>query len=185
MDFINILKKYSDYVIVSGYVSILLGRTRSSEDVDLLIPNMNFETFNLLFNDLVKEGFECANTMNIQEAFDMWHQHAIRFIKKGSFLPNMEFKMILNDIQKYALDNKVKVVFGDNFLYISSLELQIPFKLSLISDIDLNEVSSDKDFEDAKHVYDYFKEDLNMERLLYFVRLLKVESKFDMLIGEK
>jgi len=28
VDFINILKKYMDYVVVSGYVSILFGRSR-------------------------------------------------------------------------------------------------------------------------------------------------------------
>ena len=35
IDFINILKKYMDYVIVSGYVSILFGRSRGTEDIDL------------------------------------------------------------------------------------------------------------------------------------------------------
>lgn len=40
IDFIKILKNYSDYVIVSGYVSILLGRARSSEDIDVIIPKM-------------------------------------------------------------------------------------------------------------------------------------------------
>lgn len=36
LDFISILEKYVGYVVVSGYVSILLGRSRSSEDVDFL-----------------------------------------------------------------------------------------------------------------------------------------------------
>ncbi len=35
--FIKILNKYTDYVIISGYVSILLGRSRSTEDVDVFI----------------------------------------------------------------------------------------------------------------------------------------------------
>ena len=41
--FVDILEKYTDYVIVSGYVSILLGRTRATEDIDLLIPALNIE----------------------------------------------------------------------------------------------------------------------------------------------
>jgi len=38
---------------VSGYVSILLGRTRATEDVDLLVPKMHFNGFKLLFEDLL------------------------------------------------------------------------------------------------------------------------------------
>ena len=41
IEFVNILEKHVGYVIVSGYVSILLGRARASEDVDLLVPEMN------------------------------------------------------------------------------------------------------------------------------------------------
>lgn len=32
IEFLQILEKYADYVIISGYVSILLGRTRATED---------------------------------------------------------------------------------------------------------------------------------------------------------
>ena len=37
LEFIKILEKHVDYVIISGYVSILLGRSRSTEDIDLFI----------------------------------------------------------------------------------------------------------------------------------------------------
>jgi len=59
-------------------------------------------------------------------------------------------------------------------LYISPLELQIAYKLSIISKGDFEEISSDKDFEDAKHIYEYFKDKLNKERLLYYINMLKV-----------
>jgi len=35
LDFIRILEKHVNYVLVHGYVSILLGRARASEDVDI------------------------------------------------------------------------------------------------------------------------------------------------------
>ena len=35
LDFCNLLERY---VLVSRYVSILLGRSRATEDIDLLIP---------------------------------------------------------------------------------------------------------------------------------------------------
>ncbi|MBU2634051.1 MAG: hypothetical protein KJ674_02295 [Nanoarchaeota archaeon] len=41
LKFIKILEKHTSYVIVSGYVSILLGRTRATEDVDVFIKELN------------------------------------------------------------------------------------------------------------------------------------------------
>jgi hypothetical protein len=35
---LDILTYHSPYAIVSGYVAILFGRTRTTEDVDLLMP---------------------------------------------------------------------------------------------------------------------------------------------------
>jgi len=37
LNFVKILEKYTDYIIVSGYVSIILGRARATEDVDVFI----------------------------------------------------------------------------------------------------------------------------------------------------
>ncbi len=176
IDFINLLEKYTSYVIVSGYVSIVLGRTRASEDVDLLIPRMDFEKFKNVFEDLDKNNFECANTSDIKEAFEMWHEHAIRFYRKGMPLPTMEVKMITNKIQEDALKDRIKLILKNKTLYISPLELQIAYKLSLISQGDFEEVSSDKDFEDAKHIYEYFKDNLNKEKLSYYIELFKVQG---------
>ena len=175
--FANILEKHTSNVIVSGYVSILLGRSRASEDIDLLIPKMEFSKFLVLFNDLISKGYECANTSNPKEAFDMFHEHTIRFYKKIP-IPNIEFKLITNSIQKTAFENRIKVTLGNKVLFISPLELQIAYKLSLISPGDFEEISSDKDFEDAKHLYELFKDKLNKDKLLYYVKLLKMEDKF-------
>jgi hypothetical protein len=177
IDFIKILDKNEiKYVIVSGYVSIVLGRTRASEDVDLLIPKINFDEFCKIFNSLKDNNFECLNTYIIKEAFEEWHDYAIRFSRIGRPTPNMEFKMITNKIQEEAFEKKIKLFFGDNLLYISPLELQIAYKLSIIGKGDFEEISSDKDFEDAKHIYEYFKDKLNKERLSYYIHLLKAEE---------
>ena len=93
-------------------------------------------------------------------------------------VPHMEFKKIINDIQKEALNGKLMVVLDKDTtnLYISPLELQIAYKLSLISKGDFEEISSDKDFEDAKHLYTYFRDGLNMKKLIYYVNLFKVQE---------
>ena len=180
IDFVNILTKYSDYVIVSGYVSILLGRTRASEDVDLLIPDMKFSQFDKLFKDLMGEGYECANSSISEDAFEMWNEHAIRFYK-GEPLPNIEFKKITNDIQRESFDNKIRVLLKDEELFISPIELQIAYKLSLISQGDFEEISSDKDFEDAKHLYEIFHDKINKDKLIHFIKKLNVLKEFEWL----
>ena len=43
------------------------------------------------------------------------------------------------------------------------------------------EIKLDKDFEDAKHLYELFKDKLNKEKLLYFINLLKVQDKWEYL----
>jgi RecA-family ATPase len=41
LSFIRILEKYFEYVVVAGYVSILFGRSRATEDIDILIREAN------------------------------------------------------------------------------------------------------------------------------------------------
>lgn len=56
-DFISIIEKYVDYVIISGYVSILLGRSRATEDVDIFIKKIPKEKFIEMYEDLIEIVF--------------------------------------------------------------------------------------------------------------------------------
>ena len=76
IDFCNLL---DDYVLVSGYVSIIFGRSRGTEDVDLLIPEMNSEEFKKLWKKVYENGFECVNTENPKEAFVLFKEHNINW----------------------------------------------------------------------------------------------------------
>ncbi len=169
LDFVSFLK---DYVVVSGYVSILLGRSRATEDIDLLIPKMSFLDFERLWEKLNEEHFECLNTSEVKKAYKMLEEFAIRFSRKGTAIPNMEFKMISNNLHKYSFNKKIKVIIKDKILYISPLEMQIAYKLLL---------GSDKDLEDAKHIYELFKEKLDKEELTSLINKLKVKNKFDII----
>lgn len=184
IDFTDILKKYADYVIVSGYVSILLGRTRASEDIDLLVSEMPYNKFKEMFEDFDKNGFICMNTYNSKEAYEILDEHAIRFFR-GVPVPNIEFKKITKEIQKEAYENRLKVMLKNKILFISPLELQIAYKLSLISKKYFKNAGSDKDFEDAKHLYEIFKEKLNKEQLVKYVKLFRVEDIWRVLKDEK
>lgn len=177
IDFINILEKKTEYVIVSGYVSILLGRYRNTEDVDLLIPKMSFEKFKDIFICLDAQGYECANTSIPQDAYEMLKEHAIRFFKKGKPVPNIEFKIIKRDTDTYSFENRIKVLLKDKILFIGPLEMQIAYKLLLAADGTDEELQSDKDIEDARFVYKLYEDKINKSELDVLINKLKVKNK--------
>jgi hypothetical protein len=45
LSFIRILEKYFEYVVVAGYVSILFGRSRATEDINILIKEADKKSF--------------------------------------------------------------------------------------------------------------------------------------------
>ena len=178
LDFLSILiKNKVDYVIVSGYVSIVLGRSRATEDVDLLVPEMSFSDFNSLFSQLSQKDYECANTTKPEEAYNFMKEHAIRFYKKGNPIPNIEFKLIKNDLDRYSFGNRIRLIIGKKQMFISPLELHVAFKLLLAADGTEEELASDKDIEDARFIYQLFKDKLNKEVLTTFIDKLKVRNK--------
>jgi len=170
-----------DYVIVSGYVSILLGRSRATEDIDLLIPKMSYNEFEKLWMQFEKNGFECMNTSKIQGAFKMLNEHAIRFFKKGRPIPNIEFKIIKTDLDKYSFEKKIKVTIKNKSFLISPLELQIAYKLFLATEGTDKDLKVDKDIEDARHLYKLFKEKINKDEFLVFINKLNVKKKLKFL----
>ena len=170
IDFCSVLNKTNiKYVIISGYVSILFGRNRASEDVDLFIEPLSYPDFKELWKILQKD-FECINISNSKEAYYDYLKKdtAIRFSRKEEYIPNMELKFTKLDIDNFCLNNKVKVIINNKSIYISPIELQIAFKLFL---------SSEKDIEDAKYLYHIFKENLNNASLEDFFRKLKIDKK--------
>lgn len=177
INFAGILEKYTSYVVVSGYVSILLGRSRATEDIDLLVPKISFDKFSALFKELLDSGYECANTSNVNDAYEMWDDFAVRFFKIGEPRPNIEFKMIKTDLDRYSFDNRIKVIIENKIFFISPLEMQIPFKLFLAADGTDEELISDKDIEDARHIYQLFKDKINKDEMFRIIDMLKVRKR--------
>ncbi len=169
--FVKILNRLDiDYVIISGYIAILFGRSRNTEDVDLFIEEMPLGKFKRFWRELEKQGFECINASNLESAFDDYLKEmlAIRFAVKGTFEPNFEVKFPKTDLNKYSLKNKIFIEIGNEKINTSKMELQIVFKLYL---------GSDKDIEDAIHLWQMFKGKLNLELFNRFVKKLKVEDR--------
>lgn len=171
LDFTRILeKKKIRFVLISGYVTILFGRNRTSEDIDMFVEQLDFARFNDVWNHLIKK-FECINTNDGDEAY---HEYlakgcSLRFSKKGSFIPNIEFKFPKIDLDTWTLVERKTVLLNKKQLFISPLELQIPYKLFL---------GGEKDIEDAKYLYSLTKEHLKVTLLQEFNKKLKTTNVF-------
>ena len=177
--FVKILDNLKiDYVIVSGYIAILFGRSRHTEDVDLFVEEMLFEKFKQFWRELDKGGFACLNTSSAEEAYNGYlkEMFAVRFAEKGMIQPNFELKFPKTKYNLYSLKNKIEVILNNEKLMTSEIELQIAFKLNL---------GSDKDFEDARHLYNIFKEQLDMNLLRRQVSELKVERQAEKVLWKK
>lgn len=168
LDFVKILEKYARYVIVNGYVSILFGRSRATEDIDILVERKDLTSF---FKTLDKKSYWLINT-EADEVNEMLYESAVRVAKKGSVIPNFEIKFAKTRIDELALNNRVKLCFGKRKLYISPIDLQIVYKLFL---------GSEKDIEDARHIFNLFVDYLDLNRIHSLAKDLKVESKLKLL----
>lgn len=166
--FVKILDNYFKYVIISGYVAILFGRNRSS--IDVFIEKKDFDTFKK-FWDEVKRNYECINTNDPKEAYDVYLSDNIplRFSRKNEFIPNVELKFPKSKLDDWTLSERKKVLINEYVLYISPLELEIPYKLYL---------GSQKDIEDARFLYRFFENHLNYDVLQQFNQKLKTRELF-------
>jgi len=155
---------------VSGYVAILFGRNRASEDVDIIIEKPDYGNFKKLWDEINKK-YECINAFSSEEAYNEYlsNNTPIRFSKKNEFIPNFEIKFPKIELDNWTIKERKKVIINSYELFIAPIELEIPYKLFL---------GSDKYIEDAKFLYNLFKDALDMEILNEFNQKLKTEKLF-------
>ena len=158
MDFIKILDKHTKYVIISGYVSILFGRTRGTEDIDVIIEKMERERFGKLYEELKSKGFYCLNADKLDDIHEQLSEKtAVRFAKKGQVIPNIEVKFAKTLLDNETLKENLKVIMPFGTLAVSQIEQQIAFKRYALK--------SEKDIEDAEHLEMIFKDHIDKEKL--------------------
>ncbi|MBN2014387.1 MAG: hypothetical protein JW778_04335 [Candidatus Altiarchaeota archaeon] len=154
-DFTKILEKHCKYIIVSGFVAIAHGRSRGTEDIDVVIERITREEFTELYHDLEKGGFECIQPGKPEKVYDEYltENSSIRFVKKGKFIPEMELKLAKDALDEYQLKTRTKIPLTGLDVYFSSIEANIAFKEE--------HLKSDKDLEDAKHLRIIYSEKLD------------------------
>ncbi len=162
---LDILSKSCNYVIVSGYVSILFGRPRGTEDIDILIGEITKEEFFKLYGTLLDEGYWCLNAESPQLVHAYIEEHTpIRIAERGKIFPNIELQVAKSTLEKHVLEHPLHVHIGDETIKISGIEYQILYKKEILA--------TPKDVEDAVFLEEIFTGHLQQEKFMQFEQLL-------------
>lgn len=167
LDSINI-----DHVFVSGYLAILTGRSRATEDIDVLLEKTTSEKISQLVARLQDNGF-WGPAMPLEEMETMLNDN-IWIARENEMVPHLEVKFADDEYDRASLTNKIeaKMKRAEATLPIGPLELQIAYILFL---------GTTKDFEDATHLYYLFEENLSIPELQRWISKLDVEEEYERL----
>jgi len=145
-DFCKIIEKHTDYIIVSGFLAVASGRPRGTEDIDMIIPRINFDKFEKLHKDLIKSGFVCMQSGNPKNIYKLYLKDnlSVRYTYKDKPLPEMEIKFAKDALDEYQLKTKTKLKLTGLDVWFGSINMNIAFKEEYLK--------SEKDLEDARHL---------------------------------
>jgi hypothetical protein len=156
-EFCAIVDKHVKYIICSGFVAIAHGRTRGTEDIDMIIERMSKEDFIKMHKEFVDKGFECIQSDNAEVLFENYLGRGIsvRYVWKseGHFPPEMEVKFAKDKLDKEQINSRTKFPLTHLDVYFSSIEGNIAFKEEFLG--------TQKDLEDARHLRIIYAEDIS------------------------
>ncbi|NPA96434.1 MAG: hypothetical protein GXO32_02385 [Crenarchaeota archaeon] len=161
------------YAYVAGYIAILFGRNRRSDDVDVL-ADVDEVTFVELCKEARRRGFELMqgdieSESSVKAVYQNYLREGlgVRFVLSNTAIPSIEFKKPATRIHRIAIDRSVVVVInGRHQLRISPIELQIAYKLKL---------GSDKDIGDAVYLATIFGRRMDINELCKWCKILGVD----------
>ena len=166
IDFCSILDKYCKYIIVSGFVAISSGRTRGTEDIDVIIQRIRKETFAKLHNELIKNSFVCMQSESTDEIYDYLKDNiCVRYTRKDKPLPEMELKFAKDELDNYQLITRTKLPLTGLDLWFGSINMNIAFKEEYLK--------SDKDLEDAKHLRTVYEDQIDEKEINKIKQMIK------------
>lgn len=169
-----------EYVVVSGYVTILTGRSRATEDVDVVLERLSETELADLADRLDVAGY-WGMAMPLEQLGDMLLDgERLRIAEEDEIFPNFEVWLASTNVDREALRTAITAEIGEHELSISSIELRIAYKLRLAKDA---ESIDGKDFEDALHLYLTFRDRFNADRLEQYVERFDVEDYYAELEG--
>lgn len=165
-----------EYAAVSGYVAVLFGRARATEDIDVIVERVDAETADEVASTLRDRGL-WGTTMPLDRLYDtLVDGLPFRIAEDDHLVPNVELKFPTDEYDRTSLNDATTVRLADRELRIGGLELQIAYKLGM---------GARKDFEDALHLYRTVEGNLNVRKLEGYVQQLGVEDEYDKLRGTR
>lgn len=158
IDFCRVLEKFCEYIVVSGFVVIASGRTRGTEDIDVIIQKIGKDTFTKLHNALTKKSFVCVQSDDPEEIYDyLKDKSSVRYTYEDKPLPEIELKMSKDGLDEYQIKTKTKLALTGLDIWFSSVNMNIAFKEELLK--------TDKDIEDAKYLRTIYEEKVNEKEI--------------------
>jgi len=167
LNFIKVVEKHAKYIVVSGFVAIAHGRARGTEDIDLILERIPKARFLKLHRALGLAGFQCVQGCSGADLYDRYlaDNLSIRYVQKGTFVPEMEVKLAKDELDKYQLATRKKIPLTGLDIYYSSIEANIAFKEELLK--------SEKDLEDARHLREVYADNFSEEEINHIKKMIR------------
>src|SRR3989344_636505 len=160
-DFCKIINKHVKYIICSGFVAIANGRSRGTEDIDMIIEKISEDNFVKMHQELIKNNFICVQSDDSREIYNKYLEKgdSVRYVwnEEGYFPPEMEIKFAKDELDKEQLNLRIKLPLTKLDIYFSPIDYNIAFKEELLR--------SDKDMEDAKHLRIIYEEFIDENKI--------------------
>lgn len=165
--FCKIVEKHTKYIVVSGFVAISSGRTRGTEDIDMIIPKLTLAEFGQLHRDLIKNNFICVQDNGPEIIYKNYLTDgaSVRYIQKDKLLPEMEIKFAKDALDYLQIKTRVKIPQTGLDVWFSSISMNIAFKEEYLK--------SDKDLADAKHLRIVFSELVNEKEINEIKKMIR------------
>lgn len=160
------------HVYVSGYVAILAGRSRATEDIDVLLEPLDERMVSTLVERVREDGL-WGPAMPLDSAMELLgNGDNVWVARDDEMVPHLEVKFVRDEFDRASLEHSVVARIAGRELPIGPLELQVAYKLYL---------GTRTDFEDAVHLYTLFEETLRTRELEQWVEKLDVHETYDRL----
>lgn len=159
-----------EHVFVAGYVTILAGRSRGTEDIDVLVERLGRDEVAALVDELERHDLWGPATP-LQRMGEMLEDH-IWIARTGEVIPHLEVKYVSDRFDRASLSNRIAASVGGATIPIGPIELQIAYKLRLGTRTDL---------EDAAHLHRLLEESLSTTTLEGWVNELDVGEEYERL----
>lgn len=164
-----------DYLVVSGYLLLLTGRQRMTEDVDLILSLQTSDRLDELVTRLGEEGY-VANPPPLDRLPEFIEEGHVGVHAKGARVPTFDLSLGDTQIERDAFADSLSVEVSGQTLHVTPFEQQIAYKLSMLHDPSDHTAM---DFLDALHLYRLFEDQLDMDSLRNYVHRLNAAEALD------